>query len=131
MGSKNRDDLLNVVDLEATCWPISAPEDQVSEIIEIGLCVVDTDTRQRVQRDRVLVRPEHSRVSEFCINAKEVFADLHARRPVGMSRALTMVGIPREWRHHSGVDDAWNTAALVLHIMENGSWPRVRRPATR
>ncbi|HEX2317247.1 MAG TPA: 3'-5' exonuclease [Thermomonospora sp.] len=57
---------LNVVDVEATCWTGSPPAGQVSEIIEIGLCVVDLAARERVARHRVLVRPERSRVSAFC-----------------------------------------------------------------
>jgi inhibitor of KinA sporulation pathway (predicted exonuclease) len=58
--------LLNVVDVEATCWPGTPPAGQRNEIIEIGLCVVDLDRRERVGRDRILVRPNQSRVSDFC-----------------------------------------------------------------
>lgn len=59
--------LLNVVDVEATCWVGAPPEGQVSEIIEIGLTVVDLAARQRVGKHRILVRPEASTVSEFCV----------------------------------------------------------------
>lgn len=59
-------DLLNVVDVEATCWEKQPPAGQVNEIIEIGLCVVDVRRRERVSRHRILVRPARSRVSEFC-----------------------------------------------------------------
>jgi inhibitor of KinA sporulation pathway (predicted exonuclease) len=58
--------LLNVVDVEATCWAEGAPTGQVSEIIEIGLVVVDTESLGRVERQRFLVRPERSTVSDFC-----------------------------------------------------------------
>lgn len=57
---------LNVVDVEATCWTGKPPPGQVSEIIEIGLTVVDTEERVRVGKHRILVRPEHSTVSAFC-----------------------------------------------------------------
>lgn len=57
---------LNVIDVEATCWEGEPPPGQVSEIIEIGLCVVDTFTRTRAERHRLLVRPERSEVSAFC-----------------------------------------------------------------
>ncbi|MBB4959246.1 3'-5' exonuclease [Micromonospora polyrhachis] len=60
------DRLLNVVDVEATCWRGPSPRDQTNEIIEIGLCVVDLVDRRRVARDRILVRPARSRVSAFC-----------------------------------------------------------------
>jgi inhibitor of KinA sporulation pathway (predicted exonuclease) len=58
--------LLNVVDVEATCWEGNPPEGQVNEIIEIGLTVVDIEARERVSKNRILVRPEHSTVSAFC-----------------------------------------------------------------
>ncbi|MGV9680484.1 exonuclease domain-containing protein [Nocardia sp. NPDC003482] len=57
---------LNVIDVEATCWQGKQPKDQTSEIIEIGLCVIDLTTLERVDKHSVLVRPEHSTVSEFC-----------------------------------------------------------------
>ncbi|MBW8485511.1 exonuclease domain-containing protein [Actinomadura sp. PM05-2] len=55
-----------MVDVEATCWDGAAPPGQASEIIEIGLCVVDAGTRERAERHRILVRPRRSAVSAFC-----------------------------------------------------------------
>ncbi|WP_399881287.1 exonuclease domain-containing protein [Streptomyces sp. BBFR51] len=187
--------LLNVIDLEATCWDGQPPPGAVSEIIEIGLAVVDLDTRERVARHRILVRPARSRVSAFCTeltgltqaeadrgvplaracetlvrehgagarpwaswgdydrgqfvrqcaadgvpypfghpaerthtNAKAVFTEAHGlRRRPGMARALEIAGLPLEGRHHRGVDDAWNIAALVLHLADRGAWLPTRR----
>lgn len=184
--------LLNVIDLEATCWDGQPPPGAVSEIIEIGLAVVDLDARERVARHRILVRPARSRVSAFCTgltgitpaeadrgvslaracdtlvrdhgagvrpwaswgdydrrqfvrqcaadgvahpfgrpaerahtNAKAVFTEAHGlRRRPGTARALEIAGLPLEGRHHRGVDDAWNIAALVLGLADRGAWPR-------
>ncbi|MBC7270386.1 MAG: exonuclease domain-containing protein [Streptomyces sp.] len=58
--------LLNVIDVEATCWDGQPPPGSVHEIIEIGLTVVDLPARRRVSRHRVLVRPTRSAVSGFC-----------------------------------------------------------------
>ncbi|MFE1289869.1 exonuclease domain-containing protein [Streptomyces sp. NPDC058751] len=58
--------LLNVVDVEATCWEGRPPSGAVSEIIEIGLTVVDLDRGVRVEKHRLLVRPARSAVSAFC-----------------------------------------------------------------
>ncbi|MFJ7965204.1 exonuclease domain-containing protein [Streptomyces sp. NPDC096324] len=58
--------LLNVVDVEATCWEGEAPAGAVSEIIEIGLTVVDLDEGVRVAKHRLLVKPARSTVSAFC-----------------------------------------------------------------
>ncbi|GAA4202777.1 3'-5' exonuclease [Actinocatenispora rupis] len=58
--------LLNVIDVEATCWEGQPPPGAVSEIIEIGLTVVDVAARRRVSRHGILVRPARSTVSDFC-----------------------------------------------------------------
>lgn len=58
--------LVNVVDVEATCWPGPPPDGQISEIIEIGVTVTDLAARERVAKHRLLVRPERSTVSGFC-----------------------------------------------------------------
>jgi inhibitor of KinA sporulation pathway (predicted exonuclease) len=180
--------LLNVVDLEATCWEGDPPPGQRSEIIEIGLAMVDLEAGVRVAKHRILVRPSVSTVSEFCtaltgltqaevdggaqfsaacaelvgvhqslkrpwaswgdydrkqfiaqcadervdypfgsvhVNAKAVFAEARSlRRRPGMAKALELAGLPLEGRHHSGADDAWNIAALVLLLAEDGVWPR-------
>jgi len=55
-----------VVDLEATCWDGLPPEGETSDIIEIGLCVVELATLERTEKRSLIVRPERSRVSEFC-----------------------------------------------------------------
>jgi inhibitor of KinA sporulation pathway (predicted exonuclease) len=179
--------LLNVVDVEATCWKGQPPPGVVSEIIEIGLTVVDIDRRERVAKHRILVRPRRSTVSEFCTeltgltqaevdtgvefveacrllvaehwsdsrpwaswgdydrnqfdrqcratgtrypfgqrhtNVKQRFTEARGlRRRPGMDAALEIAGMPLEGRHHSGADDAWNIAALVLDLVERGDWP--------
>jgi inhibitor of KinA sporulation pathway (predicted exonuclease) len=57
-------------------------------------------------------------------NAKAVFAEAHGlRRRPGMARALEIAGLPLQGRHHRGVDDAWNIAALVLQLADRGFWP--------
>ncbi|WP_037679911.1 3'-5' exonuclease [Streptomyces griseus] len=66
MDRSGRATWLNVVDVEATCWRGSPPPGAVSEIIEIGLTVVDLAARERVARHRILVRPARSTVSDFC-----------------------------------------------------------------
>jgi inhibitor of KinA sporulation pathway (predicted exonuclease) len=179
--------LLNVVDVEATCWEGQPPPGAVSEIIEIGLTVVDLDRRERLAKHRILVRPRRSTVSAFCTEltgltqaevdtgvefaaACRVLVDEHRadsrpwaswgdydrkqferqcqatgtrypfgrrhtnvklrfteargpRRRPGMAEALAIAGMPLEGRHHSGADDAWNIAALVLDLAGNGEWP--------
>jgi inhibitor of KinA sporulation pathway (predicted exonuclease) len=188
---RHEEALLNVIDVEATCWDGPPPPGSVHEIIEIGVTVVDVSARCRVSRHRVLVRPARSAVSDFCTgltgltqaevergvtfaeacrilieeyeagkrpwaswgeydrrqfarqsqvdgvaypfghpterthsNAKAVFAAAYGlRRKPGMDHALRIAGLPLEGRHHSGEDDAWNIAALVLHLLDREAWP--------
>ncbi|MFC7728882.1 exonuclease domain-containing protein [Actinomadura keratinilytica] len=57
-------------------------------------------------------------------NAKAAYSAAHGLpRRLGMAGALRHAGLPLEGRHHSGADDAWNIAALVLHIAAKGAWP--------
>lgn len=180
------DRFLNVVDVEATCWDRAVPAGMVSEIIEIGLTVVDLELGERVAKHRILVRPARSTVSGFCteltgltqaevsrglsfaeacrtlaaehaagarcwaswgdydrkqftaqcqatrtpypfgrrhVNAKAVFTEAHGlRKRPGMAQALEVAGLPLEGRHHSGADDSWNIAALILDLQTRGRW---------
>jgi inhibitor of KinA sporulation pathway (predicted exonuclease) len=58
--------IINVVDIEATCWEKHAPMGQVSDIIEIGLTVTDLAAGERLAKHKILIRPMRSKVSEFC-----------------------------------------------------------------
>ncbi|MGB3508151.1 MAG: 3'-5' exonuclease [Microcoleaceae cyanobacterium] len=59
-------DKIIVIDIEATCWQKNPPPDQESEIIEIGICLVDVPLAKPVVKESILVKPERSLVSEFC-----------------------------------------------------------------
>lgn len=61
-----RTDRILVVDVESTCWEGEPPPGQMSEIIEVGLCVVDVAALERVERRSILVRPACSTVSAYC-----------------------------------------------------------------
>ncbi|MEW2301371.1 3'-5' exonuclease [Streptomyces sp. NPDC006655] len=66
MDSAWAEGIVNVVDVEATCWAGAPPPGEVSEIIEVGLTVVDLTAGERLARHRILVRPARSAVSAFC-----------------------------------------------------------------
>lgn len=59
-------DKIIVVDIEATCWQGNPPPGEQNEIIEIGLCLFDTKTRESSGKRSILVKPQCSKVSEFC-----------------------------------------------------------------
>ena len=57
-----------IIDVESTCWetPNEQPAGQTSEIIEIGIAVVNIDKRVIEANDTILVRPQMSKISQFC-----------------------------------------------------------------
>lgn len=58
-------DQILVVDIECTCW--EEPQDgDIGEIIEIGICPVDTKSGDVLESRSIIVKPMHSEVSEFC-----------------------------------------------------------------
>jgi len=59
-------DSIVVIDVESTCWRNGPPAGQESEIIEIGIAVLDVHSHEISGRDAILVKPERSRVSDFC-----------------------------------------------------------------
>ena len=59
-------DQILVVDVESTCWDGPPPEGEESEIVEIGICVVDVGNLERLSKHSILVRPQRSTISSFC-----------------------------------------------------------------
>ena len=66
MGKRKRLDKILVIDVESTCWLDDPPPGEESEIIEIGLCLLDVNSGRRETRRSILIRPEYSTVSPFC-----------------------------------------------------------------
>lgn len=60
--------LVNVIDVESTAWepPETQPVNEISEVIEIGMAVVDTKELKIVENDSIIIRPQKSKVSNFC-----------------------------------------------------------------
>ena len=57
--------MINVVDLEATCWEGQDPPGQTSEIIEIGICELSY-AGEIGRKKSIVVKPTRSYVSKFC-----------------------------------------------------------------
>lgn len=59
-------DKIIVVDLEATCWEGDPPPGEESEIIEIGICLLDVETGERSHNQALLIKPVRSTISPYC-----------------------------------------------------------------
>jgi inhibitor of KinA sporulation pathway (predicted exonuclease) len=77
MMARKLDQIL-VIDVEATCWEADPPAGQVSEIIEIGLCVLDVASGARETPRAIMVRPERSTVSEYCTQLTTITPEMVA-----------------------------------------------------
>jgi len=78
-----------IIDLEATCWNGKVPEGQVNEIIEIGICVLDTSTGLISQNDGILIKPERSKVSPFCTELTTITQELLDTEGVSFKEVCT------------------------------------------
>ena len=59
-------DKIVIVDIESTCWDGPIPENQFSEIIEIGVCLLDVNSGEIEKNEGILIKPKDSEVSDFC-----------------------------------------------------------------
>jgi inhibitor of KinA sporulation pathway (predicted exonuclease) len=57
-----------VLDVESTCWepPEVQPKNEISEVIEIGIAVVNVKDLKLVSNDSIIIKPQKSTVSKFC-----------------------------------------------------------------
>lgn len=60
-------DKIIVIDIESTCWKENISK-EANEIIEIGICIIETKSGDILEPKSIIVRPASSTVSEFCTN---------------------------------------------------------------
>lgn len=76
-----------VLDLEATCWEGHPPPGEISEVIEIGICLLDTRNGAISQNEALLVQPERSAVSTFCTQLTTITPALLKREGISFEAA--------------------------------------------
>ncbi|MCI0650779.1 MAG: exonuclease domain-containing protein [Planctomycetes bacterium] len=87
--SKRFDEVV-VIDLEATCWEDAPPEGEETEIIEIGVCTLVLDGGERRARSSIIVKPEHSKVSDFCTRLTTL-TQKQVQRGIGFAEACAIL----------------------------------------
>ncbi|AGC76804.1 inhibitor of KinA sporulation pathway (predicted exonuclease) [Nonlabens dokdonensis] len=86
----NKDQII-IIDLEATCWNGKVPTGQVNEIIEIGICVLNTNTSVITRQKGILIQPERSTVSTFCTELTTITQELLDKEGVSFKEACTQL----------------------------------------
>lgn len=84
-------DKIVVVDIEATCWEGKIPEGMESDIIEIGICLLDTHTGEITNNEGIIVTPERSVVSFFCTELTTITPELIEQEGIPFKEALRVL----------------------------------------
>ena len=79
---------INVIDIESTCWEPQPPVGQESEIIEIGISVLNLDNMEIESMESILVKPKHSTVSPFCTQLTTITQDLLNAEGISYPQAI-------------------------------------------
>lgn len=96
-----------VVDLEATCWEKGVePPGEKKEIIQIGWAWLDLATLAVSEKGQVLVKPQQSKISEYCVNLTGITPKM-AKRGIPYQHACkhlikTLGGRSRPWAAWGG-----------------------------
>jgi inhibitor of KinA sporulation pathway (predicted exonuclease) len=80
-------DKIIVVDIEATCWKGNPPPDMVSDIIEVGVCLLDVQSNEVTEQIGIIVTPERSEVSEFCTELTTLTQEFVDKQAISFSQA--------------------------------------------
>jgi len=94
--------IINVVDIESTCWKGDPPPGETSEIIEIGICELDSITLEVGKRRSILCFPVDSTISPFCTDLTTLTDDMIRRDGVELSSACALLRTM-----HKSTDRIW------------------------
>lgn len=102
--SEKRDNML-IVDLEATCWRGHPPQGMMHEIIEIGLVVLDIETKQVVEKDSLIIKPEYSVVSPFCTELTTLTQEFVDENGISFANACEI--LKDKYKSHKRIWGSW------------------------
>lgn len=102
--SEKREHML-VVDLESTCWRGHPPVGMMHEIIEIGLVVLDNETKQVIQKDSLIIKPEYSEISPFCTELTTLTQEFVESQGISFREACEI--LKEKYRSHKRIWGSW------------------------
>jgi len=80
-----------VLDVESTCWEPRPPKGQISQIIEIGLCLLDLKTQKVSDKRSILIKPDQSEVSPFCTKLTTITQEMLDQEGVSYEEACEIL----------------------------------------
>lgn len=84
-------DKILVVDIESTCWEGKTPPDMESDIIEIGIDLLDVQTGQISDSEGLLIKPERSEISDFCTKLTTITPEMIAESGISFAEGLQIL----------------------------------------
>jgi inhibitor of KinA sporulation pathway (predicted exonuclease) len=93
-------DQIIVVDIEATCWEQNNnPANEPNEIIEIGICLLDSHTFVPSSLRGIFVLPERSTISPFCTQLTTITPEQVAAEGIPFAEACRLLHTEYESRN--------------------------------
>jgi len=105
-------DIVLVVDLEATCWLGRPPEGQRNEVIEIGVAALDLASGQIIKHSTVLIKPTDSQISPFCTELTHITPEMVEAEGVSFSAACDW--LRDEYGSHQRLWVSWGSDDLKM-----------------
>ena len=84
-------DKIIIIDVEATCWEGAPPAGMESDIIEIGICLLDVQTGEITDNKGILIKPERSDVSPFCTGLTTITPEMIANEGISFKAACAIL----------------------------------------
>lgn len=103
MSRNKLSDKLVIIDLEATCDE-PKPEWQ-SEIIEIGVCLLDLKTLEVEKPRGIMVMPKKSPITSFCTKLTTITMDMLEKEAVSLKAAMDI--LVDEYKIHKRAWGSW------------------------
>jgi len=108
-------DKIIIIDLEATCWNGKVPPGEVSEIIEIGICLLDRHTGEVSKNKGILVKPEKSKISPFCTELTTLTQEMLDKEGISFEKACIILqqefdSLQYTWASYGAYDQKMMTA---------------------
>ena len=84
-------DKVLIVDLECSCWMGHPPQGQRKEIIEIGICMLDVETREITDKQGILIKNHESEISKFCTELTSITQEMIDEHGVEFEEACAIL----------------------------------------
>lgn len=110
-----------IIDLEATCWDGKIPPGQKSEIIEIGIAILDNFSGEILESRSILIKPKYSTVSPFCTELTTITSELLDKEGITFDEACDI--IREEYKEYTWASyGAYDIKMMQSECKERGIW---------